>query len=358
MTQGGYVIMMKQSRIVSLALAGLLGLPSAYAATSNTSDNATSPQPPAPVVDPEPAVAAPEHHSWGTSQCGFDTFVANHITGKVTDSVTIATIGTGVDASHPFLQGKIATGGVDLVDEDDDPNDENGHGTFLAGVIVDCCGDAPVTILPIRVLDKNGMGDTSVVARGIRFAADQGADIIDLSLGGAHTRDNAIDDAIRYAVEKGSFVVTAAGNDNNDTALYCPSHITIPGVAVVGAATSEHKRMSFSNYGVSLDLLAPGDKVEAATLNGEFGSLSGTSIAVPHVSAAVALIDLAWGKALTPAQLEEKLLTATTYQIWTNKQEGCGFLTLDNAAVPDSPDAPATDTEAAPTTETATAPTT
>ena len=126
----------------------------------------------------------------------------------------MAVVDSGVDTSHPFLKNK-TVGGKDFVDNDNTPNDENSHGTHVAGTIIDCVGSANVKIMPVRVLNAKGSGSVSMVSLGIKYAANNNADVINLSLGGRHS---AVQDAaVQYAVGKGSTVIIAAGNDNMDT---------------------------------------------------------------------------------------------------------------------------------------------
>ncbi len=273
-------------------------------------------------------------YSWGVEDCGFDTFV-ERCSGLFTGSGVVAVVDTGVDGSHPFLAGKVLSG-RDFVDGDDDPDDGHYHGTHVAGTVIDCAGTAPVRILPVRVLDSRGSGYDSTVAAGIKYAADQGADVINLSLGGSRgSGDDSIDAALSYAVGKGTLVVAAAGNESDDTARHCPAHVTAPGTVVVSAGDSRHAKAYFTNYGESVDCMAPGVDIKSAAPGSAYKTLSGTSMAAPHAAAAAVLLDLAWGKSLSPAELEAKVRTATANGTWTDKYTGCGFLDLSRASVPD-----------------------
>lgn len=274
--------------------------------------------------------ASGSHYSWGASDCGFDGFVSRY-SGQFTGKGVVAVVDTGVDSSHSFLRGRML-GGYDFIDGDSTPNDGHSHGTHVAGTIVDCVGSAPVSILPVRVLDNQGRGTDLTVAAGIKYAADHGADVINLSLSGGCTKTQ--DSAVSYAIGKGCLVVVAAGNDNHNTIYNCPAHITSGGAVIVSAGDSSHTKASFSNYGSSVDLMAPGVGIKATVPGGGFGSKSGTSMAAPHAAAAAMLIDLAWGKTLTPAALEKELYSATTYGKWTNSTMGGGFLDLSKANAP------------------------
>ena len=278
------------------------------------------------------------HYSWGAEDCGFDSFVSKYAS-LFADTGVVAVVDTGVDSTHPFLQGRVLSGGYDFIDGDSTPNDGHSHGTHVAGTIIDCVGSAPISILPVRVLNNQGEGTSLTVIAGIKYAADHGADVINLSLGGGCTK--AEDDAISYAIGKGCLVVAAAGNDNEDTVYSCPAHITTGGMIVVSAGDSNHNKAYFSNYGSSVDLMAPGVSIKATVPGGSFGVKSGTSMATPHAAAAAMLIDLAWGKTLTPAALEQELYSATTYGKWINSTIGAGFLDLSKASAPSKSIVPA-----------------
>ncbi len=278
-----------------------------------------------------PAGAQSEgHYSWGAADCGFDTFVSSY-SGLFSSRGVVAVVDTGVDSSHPFLRNRVLNG-YDFIDGDNTPYDGHSHGTHVAGTVIDCVGSAPVSILPVRVLDNQGRGTDSTVAAGIKYAADHGTDVINLSLGGGCSK--AEDSAVSYAIGKGCLVVASAGNDNESTANHCPAHIMAGGTVVVSAGDASHNKAAFSNYGSSVDLMAPGVGIKASVPGGGFGHKSGTSMAAPHAAAAAMLLDLAWSETLTPAALEKELRSATTYGSWTNQTVGCGFLDLMKANRP------------------------
>ena len=272
------------------------------------------------------------HKSWGASDCGFDAFVSKNA-GLFKNRGIVAVVDTGVDASHPFFNGRVMSG-YDFVDGGNGTADGNSHGTHVAGTIIDCVGTAPVSILPLRVLDNQGSGTNVKVVAGINYAAEHGANVINLSLGGGHSE--IIDQAVSNAISKGCVVVAAAGNDNEDTSNECPAHIITGGTIIVSAGDSHHNKAGFSNYGKSVDLMAPGVSINATVPGGGYATKSGTSMATPHAAAATVLIDLAWGASLSPAEVEAKVRTATTYGKWTNQTVGCGFLDMSKAATPQS----------------------
>lgn len=227
----------------------------------------------------------------------------------------IAVLDTGVYAGHEDLAGSVMTG-WDFVNSDSDASDDRGHGTAVAGVAAAHAGNGlgfagaawGAYILPVKVLDANGNGNDATVAQGIRYAAERGADVINLSLGGPGT-SSVLRDAMTYAVALGSVVVIAAGNDGSDVAQYPAAYAPeIDGVLAVGATDDYGSLTSFSSWGDWVTLAAPGLEVGVPTSDGDYGLADGTSFAAPFVSGAAALL-VARG-AGTPA-LVEHVLKAT-----------------------------------------------
>lgn len=203
--------------------------------------------------------------------------------------------------------------GYDFVNNDSHPNDDEGHGTHVAGTIAGATNNGEgvaglahgASIMPVKVLDANGSGSYYDVAEGIRFAADNGADVINLSLGGP-SGASYLEDAVRYAHEQGVTVVAAAGNDGNGSVSYPAAYDDY--VIAVGATRFDETLASYSNYGSSLDIVAPGGDVTVdqngdgygdGVLQQTFGSrrddfgyyfYQGTSMAAPHVAAAAAMV--------------------------------------------------------------------
>ncbi|MBO4395256.1 MAG: S8 family serine peptidase [Eubacterium sp.] len=237
-----------------------------------------------------------EHLSWGVSRMGADQYAAK--TSR--DEIVVAVVDTGVSA-HPFL-GNRRISGYDYVDNDSDPTDLNSHGTHVAGTIVDCTPGLNVRIMPVRVLDANGNGYFSTIALGIRYAADHGAKVINLSLGGGHS--NYTDSAVQYALNKGVTVVAAAGNNYSNTSTFCPAHMS--NIIVVGAIDENEDRAYFSNYGNSLDVAAPGVDIVSCVPGGSYQSYQGTSMASPHVAGAAAMIILNHPGS-TPSEVEYRI---------------------------------------------------
>ena len=211
------------------------------------------------------------------------------------ETVVVAVVDTGVDYTHPDLVGRVDTANdYDFVNGDSDAMDDNGHGTHVSGIIaatadnnIGGAGVAPeCKILPVKVLDSKGSGDTIGVAAGIRYAADAGAKIINLSLAGPS--DATMGDAVAYAQGKGCIVVAAAGNDGSSAGASYPARYA--NVVGVGATDSSNAHATFSNYGPGVDIAAPGVNVLSTVLGGGYASWSGTSMASPFVSAVAALV--------------------------------------------------------------------
>lgn len=277
-----------------------------------------------------------ESNSWGVSAIEADKY-AEYLSDNYNSSVVVSVVDTGV-SPHSFLNGRILDTGYDLVDNDPDPNDKHSHGTHVAGTVVDCTPELNVQIMPVRVLDARGSGSNLNVGNGIRYAAEHGADVINLSLGG-YGCSKYIDDSIEYAVENGVTVVVAAGNDNDDTKYYCPSHLE--NCIVVSACDSKYEKAYFSNYGNSVDVIAPGVGILSCVPGGDYESKNGTSMATPHISASAAMIKYA-NKNATPAEIEQILkdISLDLGDVGKDVYYGYGLPKLSKLIENDSPDVP------------------
>ena len=201
--------------------------------------------------------------------------------------MVVAVLDTGVDLAHAALAGSLVAG-RDMISDTDTPNDIGpglawGHGTHVAGIVHRMAPESK--ILPIRVLDSQGRGNTFVLAYAIEYAVQQGADIINLSLG-TDCGSQVLNSTIQTAIAQGVVVVAAAGNGNTDVPQ-CPA--SLPGVIAVAAVDENKVRAEWSNYGASwVDIAAPGVGI-TSTFPGGYASWSGTSMATPFVSGAAAL---------------------------------------------------------------------
>jgi subtilisin family serine protease len=210
-------------------------------------------------------------------------------------AVTIAIVDSGVDLDHPDLSSKIVSG-YNAFNDSSNANDDHfqSHGTHVAGIAAATSNNGigvtgvswGARIMPVKVLNSFGLGPLSIVAKGIVWATDHGAQVINLSLG--ITSDSpTLQDAINYASGHGVVLVAAAGNDTTTANLRYPAQY--PNVIAVGAVDSGNNRTASSNYGPELDLVAPGQLIYS-TITGSYGYLSGTSMAAPYVSGLAAVL--------------------------------------------------------------------
>ena len=223
----------------------------------------------------------------------------------------MAVVDSGVQAGHPDLAGRIGPG-YDVVERDATPQDGDGHGTHVSGIVGAASGNgigvesvAPgATLMPVRVLGDDGCGSVDDVARGIDWAREHGADVINLSLGsdvplvGAGGGDPT-DAAIRRAIAAGIVVVAAAGNNGVPV---CEQPAAGDGLLCVGAVDKRRQRSFFSSFGRGLGLVAPGgsgasaagaevgEDVLSTYAGSTYRELAGTSQAAPHVAGVAALL--------------------------------------------------------------------
>lgn len=246
------------------------------------------------------------YYTWGAEYLGLDRLAA-WLKTQQTVPVTVAVLDTGSEPCdenrHRYLEG------ADM----DRPDrrgwvDEDGHGTHVAGTIIDCTWGLDVSIFPIQVF-KGEHAPTSYLVQGLKLAMAQPVDVINMSLGGecdASGPDgdcgNPKDYYIRQAAEQGIVVVVAAGNQAKDTSHHCPAHIGE--CIVVAACDSQGAGASFSNYGQSVDVCAPGVDVASYYPGGGLAALDGTSMASPHIAALAAMLKM-YLPDKTPAQIEK-----------------------------------------------------
>ena len=209
------------------------------------------------------------------------------------EGVTIAVIDTGCDLDHPDLKNNLLPG-RNFINARKQPQDDNGHGTHVAGIIaainntIGMVGVAPkAKIIPIKVLDKDGNGSMSNVAKAINWAVDRNVDIISMSLGSPRPLRN-VRIAIKEAAKKGIPVFCAAGNAGRTKEVYYPA--AYPETIAIGSIDKDYKRSDFSNTGKNLDFMAPGGDVFSTVPDDWYAIMSGTSMAAPFAVGVSALL--------------------------------------------------------------------
>lgn len=253
-------------------------------------------------------------------------------------NVVVAVIDTGVAYEDngrykkaPDFAGTCFVQGYDFINNDSHPNDDEGHGTHVAGTIAQSsnnnlgvAGVAPDTcIMPVKALDQNGSGSYTAIANAIYYAVDNGADVINMSLGGTAS-SVTLENAVAYAYNNNVTVIAAAGNDNTSAPHYPSSYNNY--VISVGATDYNKNRAYYSNYGADVDIAAPGGDVNVdrngdgyidGILQQTFGNrpsdfgyyfYQGTSMASPHVAGVAALL-LADGHVSTPDEVRAAIET-------------------------------------------------
>ncbi|MEB3222699.1 MAG: S8 family peptidase [Candidatus Sericytochromatia bacterium] len=307
LTQVGLVpaigmVVVRATGEVGAALARLRREPSVRWAEPNARERL------APVLAP-PALAVRVPDPMRDQQWGLQAIHAQEgwAVTRGSREVVVAIVDTGIDYTHAEFEGRVIKG-RDFANGDDDPMGDNAHGTHCAGIVgaaadngLGVAGVAPeVTLMAVKVLDANGAGDVAKVCQGIVWAADHGAHVINLSIGsvnGSEAKQAAVD----HARSKGAVVVAAMGNDGRFASFYPAAN---RGVIAVGATNAEDQRATFSNYGVWMSLMAPGHEILSTMPRQGFWTMSGTSMAAPHVAGLAALV-----RSARPALDAEAVLT-------------------------------------------------
>lgn len=250
---------------------------------------------------------------------------------KTTTEALVAVIDSGVDCRHPDLN---CVKQYDAITNKEEQEDQNGHGTHVAGTIgarhdaVGVAGVASgVSLLAVKFLGANGSGALSDAIRAVNWAVDNGADIINASWGCRGCFSQAMHQAIKRAGDAGVLFIAAAGNSgvSNDASPHYPSDYELDNVVSVGAISQANKLASFSNYGESVDAVAPGTGILSTAPGGGYQRLSGTSMATPHIAGGVALL---WPNIRTKRQLVEYLRDYTPTR---GRTTGGGAFTLQKA---------------------------
>jgi subtilisin family serine protease len=273
---------------------------------------------------------------------------------------TAYVVDTGIHKAHADFGGR-AVDGHDFIDDDAEAQDCHGHGTHVAGTIGSTTyGVAKaVKLVGVRVLDCRGSGQWSQIIAGLDWVAQQAAKqaVANMSLGGP--RSTSVDDAVKKLVAAGVTVVVASGNDNRDACNTSPARA--PEAITTNATDNTDTRSSFSNFGRCTDIFAPGTNITSTWNNGGERTISGTSMASPHVAGAAALYLGAnpAGAAATPAEVAKALIDNATDGVVKNSGPGtpnkllytafiggddpnppaCEGVNTDDVAIPDAGDA-------------------
>jgi len=215
--------------------------------------------------------------------------------GTGSSDVIIAILDTGIDYTHEDLSSKIA-GSMSFVIDEPDPMDRNGHGTHVSGIAAGATDNGigiaglawNCKILAIKCLDSEGAGYDDEIAKAIKYAADKGAKVINMSFGGSKN-GNTMKEACDYAYNKGVFLVAACGNDGTQEIFYPAGYNN---VMAVSATNQSDQKAYFSNYGDWVDIAAPGVNILSTIIPkyGTYASMSGTSMAAPFVSGLAGLL--------------------------------------------------------------------
>jgi subtilisin family serine protease len=283
-------------------------------------------------------------NSWGADLINAPTAWEHGYTGQ---SIIVAVLDTGIDYNHNDLNDNIWTNNKEIAGNgiDDDGNayiddfqgwnfdsntnnvfDDNGHGTHVSGTIAGENNSDGVTgiaynckIMAVKVLDQSGSGSYANIAHGIRYAVDNGANVINLSLGGNFS-NNTLETAIEYAGSNGVIVVMSAGNDGDSTPSYPARYANDSGIAV-GAVNQNNQLTDFSNRSGSQEIkyvTAPGENIYSTLPGNKYGNYTGTSMAAPHVAGVVALM-LSANPNLSESQVRDMI--TSTAENGTNSQE-------------------------------------
>ncbi|MCA1056083.1 S8 family peptidase [Rossellomorea aquimaris] len=260
------------------------------------------------------------------------------------NGITVAVLDTGCDVNHPDLKGRIK-GCRNFTDDDngdaDTVTDYSGHGTHVSGTIAanedgqGVAGVAPLAeLLIVKVLaGQRGSGQYDWIVNGIQYAIDQGVDIISMSLGGPSDY-KPLHDVIKRAVDANISVVCAAGNEGDSNSS--TDEFSYPGsyneVIAVGSIDLQRNSSYFTNSNNEVDLVAPGEKILSTIPGDKFAKLSGTSMAAPHVSGALALIkeyeQASFARNLSESELYAQLIKRTVPLNFPKTLEGNGLLFL------------------------------
>lgn len=298
---------------------------------------------------------ATTYASWGAVDIGVDTYATylDNIEEEKKNTTYVAVLDTGIDTDHPQLNGRVdytyarkysynsSTQQTTTQDGKSHVEDMQGHGTHVSGIIADLTPEN-VKIIPIKVIEDNNTGNLLSTVLALEYLAElkntYGINICaaNLSIGSTGTIavgssfHNAFSEAIQTARAQNISIIVAAGNSSDDCTNYCPANIA--DAITVSNITKEHTKSPSSCYGSYIDLAAPGQQIYSTANNGSFKYLSGTSMAAPHVSACVALLNVYnYTENYTVTNVENLLLNNAT-DLGDTNWDGKGLVSLKNLA--------------------------
>mgnify|MGYP000642789708 CR=1 FL=1 len=282
---------------------------------------------PAKPPSPSPAEVLP----WGVDRIEAD-LAWTTATGA---GVRVGILDTGIDLDHPDLAANVK-GGINCISPRKNADDDNGHGTHVAGIVaavhntIGVVGVAPeVSLYAVKVLAKNGTGFLSDIIEGLDWCVANGIRVANMSFGSS-VGNQSFHDAISRAYNAGVVLVAAAGNESGPVS-YPAKYPEVIAVSAVGRnADGSLSFASFSNFGPEIDLAAPGVSVFSTYRNGTYATMSGTSMAAPHVTGVAALVLSAKG-AMSPAALEGWLKSTAEDLSLPPEQQGAGLIRADAA---------------------------
>lgn len=252
-----------------------------------------------------------DHTSWGVISTHIKNYRDNLLERKINNPVVVAVIDQGIELDHPRFNGRL-TDGYDFIDNDRYPSPASKyevHGTHVAGIVADCTKGMNIKIMPLRAIPCNSV---MPVKQAIDYAVQNGAKVINLSLGGELSKNisyTCVSEAIQTAVSEGVIVVATAGNNRRDVKTHFPGNMsecfTVSAVNKQGIFCE-----NFSNYGDSVNIAAPGEKIDSSSTLKSYEEISGTSQAAPHVSAACALLLSERGVSQSPEQIMKAIQDA------------------------------------------------
>jgi subtilisin len=297
------------------------------------------------VVEPDGEVLADDlelDRVWGVKRIGAGVVHANGYKGT---GVKVAVLDTGIDYTHPDLDANVA-GGWDFVNNDNDPRDDHGHGTHIAGTIaaedndIGVVGVAPeVELYAVKVLNSSGSGSWSKIISGLQWCVQNGIQVTNNSYGSTSNPGSTVRNAFDNASAAGVVIVASAGNSGTKSGT--EDNVNYPArfdsVIAVGATNSNNSRASWSSTGPTVELAAPGVSIRSTLPGGGYGGKSGTSMACPHVVGVAALVIGAgagdWNGNGIISDDVRMVLDATAYDLGTSGGDAWyGFGLVDAAS--------------------------